>query len=936
MAQRASLGFAVLALALALLAGCGDGPVERVAILPGKGGAGDSGSDEHSKPPVDSGEPGDGATDAEPDAETDGGPSPCAGDAPCGEPVCGDGERTGDEACDDGDIAGGDGCDARCEIEPCPDGSLRRPDGTCRPPASGPECGNGVIEGASGEACEPALALEGTCDAVTCQLAPVCGNGAIEPEVDEECDPSDGIACVNCRIVDPPDPDGGVDAEVPCDPLPAPVVSIANGTFDTDVASWTARTRVAITRSAEGPAQAGSLRMVFEPLAGGDGGYEVSGAYQCVFVPPGAEYLLKLQYQVPASVPAGVSAMLMLRAYQNADCTGASTALDAPVLHGTRGSWTAREGTVSIGAEARALFVHLAVVKPRNVEGVVLWDDVVLQGDEDGARCGNCEVDDAQGEGCDDGNRAAGDGCTADCQLEGCGDGVINAAEDCDDGAQLFGDGSDTCTPGCRTKSACDACAATSCSLEIDPCLDLAGEAHDGPQAGAARAALCDALRECVHATGCAGDTAVSAGSGFGAGRFLEHCYCGAGGEACFDGAANGSCREEVEAALETTDPVTILSRVGGAQADFPIFAALKDLIACEEAQCATTCVTTPECGDGVKQDRTAELAATLKLRVGGVLVACDDALTHTGSGCSFEECDDGNGEGGDGCDASCFVEACGNNLKQADEECDDGNRISGDGCDADCAAEFVCGDGTRDERFEECDPPGAGPVCTAAQYEANPAQCGCDASCVRKVCGNGVLQEGEACDPPGPACSDTCELLEDRCTSCVRRIDIDQAASSGCGGGAWLEGTDDFPGFEQGCIHNEACYAAWTCYRTSLCALTAPFRSAHVCYCGEVAPEVCTGATYQPTGVCKDEIEAAFVDQFNYMPPNNMAVLEGWENAFDVPAGRYASFYVPYDLSQNCLGPTDDPALLRGRLLGNGLSETEAAECVEACFPDL
>ncbi|WP_223750200.1 Ig-like domain-containing protein [Myxococcus sp. XM-1-1-1] len=58
--------------------------------------------------------------------------------------------------------------------------------------------------------------------------------------------------------------------------------------------------------------------------------------------------------------------------------------------------------------------------------------------------CGDGFVD--SGEVCDDGNRAAGDGCRADCQgLEVCGDGLVDSAagEQCDDGGTTPGDGCD-------------------------------------------------------------------------------------------------------------------------------------------------------------------------------------------------------------------------------------------------------------------------------------------------------------------------------------------------------------------------------------------------------------------------------------------------------------------------------------------------------------
>ncbi|MEO8604610.1 MAG: carboxypeptidase regulatory-like domain-containing protein, partial [bacterium] len=67
---------------------------------------------------------------------------------------CGDGARCGAEACDDGNSTSCDGCSATCEVEP------------------GAICGDGVINGACGEECDPPAA--GVC-AYNCRL------GAAQP-----------------------------------------------------------------------------------------------------------------------------------------------------------------------------------------------------------------------------------------------------------------------------------------------------------------------------------------------------------------------------------------------------------------------------------------------------------------------------------------------------------------------------------------------------------------------------------------------------------------------------------------------------------------------------------------------------------------------------------------------------------------------------------
>lgn len=63
--------------------------------------------------------------------------------------------------------------------------------------------------------------------------------------------------------------------------------------------------------------------------------------------------------------------------------------------------------------------------------------------------CGNGTID--TGEGCDDGNRIAGDGCSPDCQsAEVCGNGIVDDAvgEVCDDGNTAS---NDHCCSDCRS-----------------------------------------------------------------------------------------------------------------------------------------------------------------------------------------------------------------------------------------------------------------------------------------------------------------------------------------------------------------------------------------------------------------------------------------------------------------------------------------------------
>ncbi len=75
------------------------------------------------------------------------------------------------------------------------------------------------------------------------------------------------------------------------------------------------------------------------------------------------------------------------------------------------------------------------------------------------------------------------------------------------------------------------------------------------------------------------------------------------------------------------------------------------------------------------------------------------------------EECDDGNKVNGDGCDAACIIEFCGDGEKDPDEECD-GSRLGGEtcgslgqlpgtlGCTALCKFDFTSCDGRISTRI--------------------------------------------------------------------------------------------------------------------------------------------------------------------------------------------------------------------------------------------
>ncbi|MEO8184204.1 MAG: DUF4215 domain-containing protein [Deltaproteobacteria bacterium] len=176
--------------------------------------------------------------------------------------------------------------------------------------------------------------------------------------------------------------------------------------------------------------------------------------------------------------------------------------------------------------------------------------------------------------------------------------------------------------------------------------------------------------------------------------------------------------------------------------------------------------------------------------------IACGD-----GSVAGTEACDDGNNFDTDGCSATCTVEpafgcttgaggtsacipiqnaACGDSTVSAGEQCDDGDTDAGDGCSATCQveAEFVCsvvgqqceqiaycGDGfLKGDGSEDCDDGNRSPVD------------GCDGSCnilpnfvcpepgqlchSTVVCGDSLITGNETCDDGDADSGDGCSSL--------------------------------------------------------------------------------------------------------------------------------------------------------------------------------
>jgi fibro-slime domain-containing protein len=208
-----------------------------------------------------------------------------------------------------------------------------------------------------------------------------------------------------------------------------------------------------------------------------------------------------------------------------------------------------------------------------------------------------------------------------------------------------------------------------------------------------------------------------------------------------------------------------------------------------------------PDFGNGGGPDVNFGCDPTMELCVdGGAVGFCSDGQLDD----PIETCDDGNAVSGDGCTATCALEAdfvcptpgddcvstvrCGDDKITGAETCDDGNDDAGDGCDATCIVEpgwscpiqgddcvaAACGDGVL-AGLEECEDgaavPLAGDGCdTLCQIEAGAPGVGgawegwvCETvgtPCIATVCNDGTKEGDEPCDDGNQVVGDGCNPL--------------------------------------------------------------------------------------------------------------------------------------------------------------------------------
>ena len=131
---------------------------------------------------------------------------------------------------------------------------------------------------------------------------------------------------------------------------------------------------------------------------------------------------------------------------------------------------------------------------------------------------------------------------------------------------------------------------------------------------------------------------------------------------------------------------------------------------------------------------------------------SCGDGIVQAADG---EECDDNNGNSGDGCSVLCLQERgfCGDGVLQygLGEQCDAGkaNGQPQADCDSHCAYVRLpsCGDGVVDPATELCD---------EGAENGDPGS-SCRANCILPRCGDGIQDVNEQCDDGNNLDKDTC-----------------------------------------------------------------------------------------------------------------------------------------------------------------------------------
>ena len=243
------------------------------------------------------------------------------------------------------------------------------------------------------------------------------------------------------------------------------------------------------------------------------------------------------------------------------------------------------------------------------------------------------------------------------------------------------------------------------------------------------------------------------------------------------------------------------------------------------------------------------------------------------------EVCDDGNTTTGDGCGATCLLEAgepcladpqcqsddcsivnscedvCGDGFVEGGEACDDGNTTGGDGCAADCSyadnlpngsscgTNLECTSGFCDSGTCACD---GNDDCLASEVcDSFELPNACEAV---NQCGNGTVEAGELCDDGNNTSLDGCSnnCLYETGGTCLLNTDcvgtcIGFFCAPTAGAGGACDGND-----------NDDCTGALGCNAVGTCG-----GDGAVCSANENCVNTCIGSVCAPTGTLGGSCDA-------------------------------------------------------------------------------
>lgn len=272
--------------------------------------------------------------------------------------------------------------------------------------------------------------------------------------------------------------------------------------------------------------------------------------------------------------------------------------------------------------------------------------------------CGNDVVE--PGEECDDGNLMPGDGCSESCALEtDCGDGIMEPGEECDDGNEIPGDG---CDELCRRETECG-----------DNVVEPGEECDDGNiEAGDGCDDACQ-VESVPEAEPNDDGTPGNAGIGIGGDDFDA-------------ASANGPFSSDtiVEAALSPAGDEDVFAITNqGSFASSVRFDTYNAAVGLGEV-----CGTTIDTGLNIRDEAGSLLGSNDNRAGSGDRCSGLDFIVLPGETVYAHVTDFGDNSQIPGYFLQIHFATCGDGVQEGLEECDDGNHQPSDGCDANCVSE--------------------------------------------------------------------------------------------------------------------------------------------------------------------------------------------------------------------------------------------------------